>query len=297
MNGILNGLDSGDDVCQLIEQLFNRPPGTVPWLRNYTLFLDYAVALVARDQGWSTNLLHSITLVALHFSRQPQPQLPQQPHQQQQPQQQSQGRANQQTPQADAVHQAWQSEAAEIFRLALIVLAAVGVAAASSYLIVEFFRRNQHVAVIQHAWQSMHDSLAAAAQATAEGYQTARVRSLLQLAHDRDTKLVLFAHSHAGMVVPYVMRQLREQQQQHLLDRLIVVGLGNPNHISHIPDCHMRVYQYCTQQDPVADMDTPALVRHARSLASLELRLQNPPTMSLGWHMAAVYLNLLLLDR
>ena len=313
MNGILNGLDSGDDVCQLIEQLFNRPPGTVPWLRNYTLFLDYAVALVARDQGWSTNLLHSITLVALHFSRQPQPQLPQQPHQQQQPQQQqqqpqqqpqqqqpqqqSQGRANQQTPQADAVHQAWQSEAAEIFRLALIVLAAVGVAAASSYLIVEFFRRNQHVAVIQHAWQSMHDSLAAAAQATAEGYQTARVRSLLQLAHDRDTKLVLFAHSHAGMVVPYVMRQLREQQQQHLLDRLIVVGLGNPNHISHIPDCHMRVYQYCTQQDPVADMDTPALVRHARSLASLELRLQNPPTMSLGWHMAAVYLNLLLLHR
>lgn len=178
--------------------------------------------------------------------------------------------------------------------MALIVLAAVGVAAASSYLIVEFFRRNQHVAVIQHAWQSMHDSLAAAAQATAEGYQTARVRHLLQLAHDRDTKLVLFAHSHAGMVVPYVIRQLREQQQQHLLDRLIVVGLGNPNHISHIPGCRMRVYQYCAQQDPVADMYTSA---DARSLASLELRLQNPPTMSLGWHMAAVYLNLLLLDR
>ena len=148
MNGILNGLDSGVDICQLIEQLFNRPPGTVIWLRNYTLFLDYAVALVARDQGWSTNLLHSITLVALHFSEQLQPQLPQQPHQQQQPQQQSQGHANQQTPQADALHQSWQSEAAEIFRLALIVLAAVGVAAASNYLIVEFFRRNQHVAVI-----------------------------------------------------------------------------------------------------------------------------------------------------
>ena len=106
MNGILNGLDSCVDICQLIEQLFNRPPGTVIWLRNYTLFLDYAVALVARDQGWSTNLLHSITLVALHFSGQLQPQLPQQPHQQQQPQQQqpqqqqpqqqSQGHANQQ---------------------------------------------------------------------------------------------------------------------------------------------------------------------------------------------------------
>lgn len=162
MNGILNGLDSGVDICQLIKQLFNRPPGTVIWLRNYTLFLDYAVALVARDQGWSTNLLHSITLLALHFSEQLQPQLPQQPHQQQQPQQQqpqqqpqqqqpqqqSQGHANQQTPQADALHQSWQSEAAEIFRLALIVLAAVGVAAASNYLIVEFFRRNQHVAVI-----------------------------------------------------------------------------------------------------------------------------------------------------
>ena len=147
----------------------------------------------------------------------------------------------------------------------------------------------------------MHDSLAAAAQATAEGYQTARVRHLLQLAHDRDTKLVLFAHSHAGMVVPYVIWQLREQQQQHLLDRFTAaatlagqVGLGNPNHISHIPGCHMRVYQYCTQQDPVADMYTSA---DARSLASLELRLQNPPTVSLGWHMAAVYLNLLLLDR
>lgn len=177
------------------------------------------------------------------------------------------------------------------------MLAVVGVAGASSYLIVEFFRQNQHVAVIQHAWQLMHDALATAAQATAEGYQTAGVRRLLQLAHDRDTKLVLFAHSHAGMVVPHVIWQLREQQQQHLLDRLIVVGLGNPNHISPIPGCQMRIYQYCTQQDPVADMYTPALVRRARSLASLEPTLQNPPTTSLGWHMAAVYLNLLLLDR
>jgi len=189
------------------------------------------------------------------------------------------------------------SDLGEILILGLGVLAVMGTVGLGAWLVWEFFRTNQHVAVVQHAWAAMRTSLQSAADATASSYQTERVKKLLQEAERRDTKLVMFSHSHAGVVMSSVIRQLVQQQQLHLLDRWIVVGIGNPNHIAHVPGSRVRVHQYRTHPDIVADMYITAGQMRAHSLRPLQSRLLNAQTHALGWHMADVYLSLLLLDR
>lgn len=60
------------------------------------------------------------------------------------------------------------------------------------------------------------------------------------------TKVVLFAHSHGGMVA----QAMADELPLHLVEHLIVVGLGNPNTIC--ADGQLQVVQYHTSQALVA---------------------------------------------
>ena len=95
------------------------------------------------------------------------------------------------------------------------------------------------------------------------------------------------------MVVEQATSQRSWQELGSLLDRLIIIGLGNPN---RIPRSNMKVYQYRTTQDIVADVYNDSMQK-AVTLSPLELSLPNPPSNPLGWHDVLVYVELLKLDR
>ena len=145
--------------------------------------------------------------------------------------------------------------------------------------------------VLHWMWAFLRHSLIDAASKVA-GQHVKTLRELLEKAEAEGTKVVLFAHSHGGMVAQAMIDKLPLQLVQHL----IVVGLGNPNTIR--ADGEVQVFQYHTSQDLVAGAYSDAGVQSI-SLSSLEALLLNwphPPDFPAGllpWHECRVYLALL----
>lgn len=140
-------------------------------------------------------------------------------------------------------------------------------------------------------WAFLRYSLTDAAEKVAVQHMQT-LRTLLEHAEAMETKVVLFAHSHGGMVAQAMIDKL----PLHLVQYLIVVGLGNPNTIR--ADGRLQVVQYHTSQDLVAGAYRDGGVQSI-SLLSLEASLLNwphPPDFSAGllpWHECRVYLALL----
>ena len=125
----------------------------------------------------------------------------------------------------------------------------------------------------------------------------------LEQAEKDDTRLVLVAHSHGGMVTQMLMEKVRRQPWfEALQSRLIIVGIGNPNIIPNIG--RVRVYQYGTFRDPVVGLLEPLSRWPAAMRFSPELESQVAVHMGLpvqfalhpAWHEAVVYIKLSLLD-
>ena len=93
-------------------------------------------------------------------------------------------------------------------------------------------------------WVLLRNSLTDAAEKVAVQHMPT-LRALLEQAEAVGTKVVLFAHSHGGMVT----QAKTDGRPLHLVQNIVVVGLGNPNTIH--ADGQLQVFQYHTSQDLV----------------------------------------------
>ena len=131
----------------------------------------------------------------------------------------------------------------------IVAITALLVAAVIS-VVVRFFASNQHMTLLRWVYtntldffKKLESSLWAAAQwVSLHNHQGTLNRVLLE-AESARTKAVFIVHSHGGMVIQQMLDSF-PQQQRHLLSKLVIIGIGNPNCIVAPEGSQCEIYQY-----------------------------------------------------